>query len=89
MRFLKRYQNRKIYDTHQSCYVCKEEIFHMVQEGEDIQIIDNKTKTDITYLVLLDIIFEREKKSEQMDTDLLVEIIRHFGTFTNLIKKSS
>ena len=43
VRIIKRYQNRKLYDTHQSCYVTLEEIAQIIREGHEIQVIDNKT----------------------------------------------
>ncbi len=46
VRIIKRYQNRKLYDTHQSCYVTLEEIAQIIREGNEIQVIDNKTKND-------------------------------------------
>ena len=48
VRIIKRYQNRKLYDTHQSCYVTLEEIAQIIREGNEIKVIDNKTKNDIT-----------------------------------------
>ena len=50
VRTIKRYQNRKLYDTFQSCYVTLEEIAQIIREGNEIQVIDNKTKNDITYM---------------------------------------
>ena len=44
VRIIKRYQNRKLYDTHQSCYVTLEEIAQIIREGHEIQVIDNKLK---------------------------------------------
>ena len=43
VRIIKRYQNRKLYDTHQTCYVTLEEIAQIIREGHEIQVIDNKT----------------------------------------------
>ena len=48
VKVIKRYQNRKLYDTHQSCYVTLEEISQMIKNGDDLRVIDNKTKNDIT-----------------------------------------
>ena len=47
-RLIKRYANRKLYDTAASRYVTLEELALMLQEGEDLRIIDNQTKADIT-----------------------------------------
>lgn len=65
-RVIKRYPNRKLYDTQKSCYVTLDEIANMVKEGEDVQIIDNKTNEDITSVTLTQIIFEEEKKNKSI-----------------------
>lgn len=59
---IKRYPNRKLYDTNQSCYVTLEEISGLVRQGNDVMVVDNKTKEDITTLTLLQIVFENERK---------------------------
>lgn len=61
---IKRYQNRKLYDTQDSCYVTLEDIRDMIKEGQDIQIIDNATKEDLTSVTFAQIIFEEEKKQK-------------------------
>jgi len=61
---IKRYANRKLYDTEQSTYVTLDEIEQMVKNGEDIQIIDNSSKDDITHVTLAHIIFEQEKSNK-------------------------
>ncbi len=65
-RVIKRYPNRKLYDTQKSCYVTLDEIAAMVKEGQDIRIIDNKTNEDITGVTLTQIIFEEEKKNKSI-----------------------
>ena len=64
-RTIKRYQNRKLYDTHQSCYVTLEEIAQTIREGHEIQVIDNKTKNDITYTTQIQLLFDQEKKEDR------------------------
>lgn len=59
---IKRYHNRKMYDTSDSCYVTLEEISDMIKMGEEVQIVDNTTKEDITSVTLAQIIFEEQKK---------------------------
>jgi polyhydroxyalkanoate synthesis repressor PhaR len=87
-RTIKRYQNRKLYDTHQSCYVTLEEIAQTVREGNEIQVIDNKTKNDITYNTQIQLLFDQEKKSlNNGDTQLLKRVIcSDEGTFTGYIR---
>ncbi len=88
VRIIKRYQNRKLYDTHQSCYVTLEEIAQIIREGHEIQVIDNKTKNDITYTTQIQLLFDQERKSTKPgDTELLKRVIRSTeGTFTGYIR---
>ena len=87
-RIIKRYQNRKLYDTHQSCYVTLEEIAQIIREGHEIKVLDNKTKNDITYNTQVQLLFDQEKKSTRVgDTELLKRVIRSpEGTFTGYIR---
>lgn len=62
-KIIKRYQNRKLYDTQQSCYVTLDDIAKMIRASEEVTVIDNKTKRDITASTLSQIIFESEKKA--------------------------
>jgi len=74
---IKRYQNRKLYDTQQSCYVTLEDIAKMIRASEEVTIVDNKTKRDITASTLAQIIFEAEKKaSEYAPLKVLRDIIQ-------------
>src|SRR5271156_406725 len=57
-RVIKRYSNRKLYDTRDSRYVTLQQIGEMVRAGEEVQIIDNKTKEDKTEVTLALIISE-------------------------------
>jgi polyhydroxyalkanoate synthesis repressor PhaR len=65
VKIIKRYQNRKLYDTQQSCYVTLDDIAKMIRSSEEVMVIDNKTKNDITAATLTQIIFESEKKASQ------------------------
>ena len=65
MKLIKRYTNRKLYDTERSCYVTLEEIAVMVRDGEDIQIIDNRSGEDLTSVTLAQIVLEEEKKTRR------------------------
>ena len=87
VRIIKRYQNRKLYDTHQSCYVTLEEIAQIIRDGNEIQVIDNKSKNDITYITQIQLLFDQEKKSNKPgNVDLLKRVIRSTeGTFTGYI----
>ncbi|MDB4954516.1 MAG: accumulation regulator DNA-binding protein [Myxococcales bacterium] len=61
-RIIKRYANRKLYDTEHSRYVTLDQISEMIRKGDDVKIVDNKTKEDLTTVTLAQIIFEEEKK---------------------------
>jgi len=76
---IKRYTNRKLYDTVESRYVTLEEIAEMVKAGAEVRIIDNRTKEDLTSVTLAQIIFEEEKKTSKMSLGTLRDLIRHGG----------
>ena len=77
---IKRYQNRKLYDTQHSMYVTHDDIAKMMKEGEDVQVLDNKTGEDITKVTLAQIVFEEEKKKQSMlPLDLLKKVIKEGG----------
>jgi polyhydroxyalkanoate synthesis repressor PhaR len=77
---IKRYSNRKLYDTERSCYVTLDEISRMVKEGVEVKIIDNKTKEDLTTVTLTQIIFAEEKKQRSiLPLATLREIIQTGG----------
>lgn len=78
VKIIKRYQNRKLYDTQQSCYVTLDDIAKMIRSNEEVMVIDNKSKNDITAATLTQIIFESEKKASQYaPLFTLREIIQH------------
>lgn len=62
-RVIKRYANRKLYDTRESRYVTLPQIAELVRLGEDVQIIDNRTKENLTTVTLAQIIYESEKSA--------------------------
>lgn len=61
-RVIKRYANRKLYDTQRSRYVTLDQIADIIRAGQDVKIIDNNSKEDLTSVTLAQIIFEQEKK---------------------------
>ncbi len=88
VRIIKRYQNRKLYDTHQSCYVTLEEIAQIIRDGREIKVIDNKSGRDITYTTQIQLLFDQEKKNQGPEnTELLKRVIKsQEGIFTGYIK---
>lgn len=63
---IKRYQNRKLYDTAASRYVTLEDIAQMVKRGEEVRILDNRTKKDLTAVTLAQILYEEEKSERSL-----------------------
>lgn len=63
-RVVKRYSNRKLYDTVESRYVTLPQIADLVRRGEDVQIIDNNTKEDLTRVTMAQILYEEERKQQ-------------------------
>lgn len=80
MRLLKKYPNRRLYDTQTSSYVTLSQVSDLVRNGEDIQIIDSDSEEDITRSVLLQIILEMEAKDEPLlSANVLSDLIRFYG----------
>ena len=75
-RIIKRYANRKLYDTEHSRYVTLDQISEMIRNGDDVKIVDNKTKEDLTTVTLAQIIFEEEKKTPRLSVAGLRKIIQ-------------
>jgi polyhydroxyalkanoate synthesis repressor PhaR len=82
---IKRYTNRKLYDTVESRYVTLDEIAEMIKAGAEVRIVDNRTKEDLTSVTLAQIIFEEEKKTSKMSLKTLRDLIRHGGEMAQQI----
>jgi polyhydroxyalkanoate synthesis repressor PhaR len=79
-RIIKKYPNRRLYDTVTSSYVTLAEMRQMVMEGEPFKAVDAKTGADITRSILLQIILEIEAGGAPMFTEgMLAHIIRFHG----------
>jgi polyhydroxyalkanoate synthesis repressor PhaR len=78
-RVVKRYANRKLYDTQRSRYVTLDQIAEMIRNGEEVKIVDNNSKEDLTAITLAQIIFEEEKKRSFMPLSALRNIIQSGG----------
>lgn len=80
-RIIKRYENRKLYDTEDRRYVSLEDIAVLVRKGVDVQVIDNHKGDDITTQTLTQVIFEEGKKGRNpLSKDMLHEVIRFGNT---------
>ena len=79
-RLIKKYPNRRLYDTHTSSYVTLADIKALVLECENFTVVDAKTNDDITRTILLQIILEEESGGIPMFTEpVLAQIIRLYG----------
>ena len=79
-RLIKRYANRKMYDTRASRYVTLDGVADLVRSGEEVRIVDNETGEDLTALIFAQIIFEEEKRKKGLlELPVLRWIIRQGG----------
>jgi polyhydroxyalkanoate synthesis repressor PhaR len=62
IRVIKRYTNRKLYDTRDSRYVTLDRIAEFVRNGEEVKVVDNRSKADLTKVTLAQIIYEEQKR---------------------------
>jgi polyhydroxyalkanoate synthesis repressor PhaR len=84
---IKKYANRRLYNTGTSTYVTLEDLAGMVKNGEDFTVVDAKSGEDITRTVLTQIIFEQENKGQNLlPITFLRQLIRFYGdSIQNLI----
>ncbi len=74
---IKRYGNRRLYNTETKSYVNYEDLAALVREGNDIKVIDSKSSEDVTKAVLIQLILEEEKNDKTvLPTEFLFQILR-------------
>jgi polyhydroxyalkanoate synthesis repressor PhaR len=79
-RVIKKYPNRRLYDTEISSYITIEDVRQLIVDGEQFEVRDAKSGQDLTRQVLLQIISEHEQDGQPMlSTQLLSQIIRFYG----------
>jgi polyhydroxyalkanoate synthesis repressor PhaR len=79
-RIIKKYPNRRLYDTETSAYITLAEVKELVLQYKEFQVQDAKTGADLTRAILLQIILEEESGGVPMfSTDMLANIIRYYG----------
>ena len=79
-RIIKKYPNRRLYDTEISKYVTLNDVRQLIIDCEPISVVDAKTKDDLTRSVLLQIILEQEEDGEpMMSAEMLEQWIRFYG----------
>nr|AAK21954.1 carbon flux regulator [Rhizobium etli] len=87
---IKKYANRRLYNTGTSTYVTLEDLAEMVKRGEDFTVQDAKTETDITHSVLTQIIFEQESKTGNtlLPISFLRQLITYYGDQMQMVVPS-
>ena len=81
LRLIKKYPNRRLYDTKTSSYITLADVKQMVLKNEDFQVLDAKTNEDLSRQILLQIILEEESGGMPMfSSDLLSQMIRSYGS---------
>lgn len=89
MPLIKRYPNRKLYDTENNRYINLNTIARMIKEGYDVKVIDHVTGDDITSVTFAQIIMEHEKKERAfVPQTILAELIRVGGESISSIRKN-
>jgi polyhydroxyalkanoate synthesis repressor PhaR len=79
-RLIKKYANRRLYDASQSRHITLEDIRGLIVKGEKIKVVEDKTGTDITRHILLQVIAEQEQFGRPiLSTTVLESIIRFYG----------
>ena len=79
-RLIKKYPNRRLYDTKTSVYITLADVKKLVMGGEEFQVVDAKTGDDLTRSILLQIILEEEAAGTPMfSSDVLTQFIRSYG----------
>lgn len=77
---IKKYANRRLYNTSASTYVTLDDLAQMVKDGDDFEVKDAKTGEDITHTVLTQIIFEEENKGQNLlPINFLRQLIKFYG----------
>lgn len=81
MRILRKYTNRRLYDTSRSCYITLEDVKQLVLNQENFQVQDSKTGADLTRNILLQIISEQEAMGHGtlLTNQVLQQLIRFYG----------
>lgn len=80
-RIIKKYPNRRLYDTVESRYITLADIRRLVIEGVDFIVIDKKTQADITRSILLQVIADQEHGTEPLlSREFLSQVIRSYGS---------
>ena len=86
---IKRYSNRKLYDTQESRYVTLEEIEEMIRGGREISVVDASSGEDLTSVTLTQIILEHERNHRgTLPTGFLHQLIQHGDAWQDFVQRS-
>jgi polyhydroxyalkanoate synthesis repressor PhaR len=86
---IKRYSNRKLYDTQESRYVTLEEIEQMIRTGREISVVDAASGEDLTSVTLTQIILENERtRRASLPAAFLHQLIKHGESWQDFVQKS-
>ncbi len=77
MRIVKRYSNRKLYDTAMKRYVRLQDLARIVREGQEVRVVDNVTNDDLTTVTLSRVLLEKEKRRKRpLPPELFASLLR-------------
>jgi polyhydroxyalkanoate synthesis repressor PhaR len=89
MPVVKRYPNRKLYDTEAKQYITLDDVAKLIRRGEDVQVLDHATGEDLTALTLSQVIFEQEKKNSGfIPYSVLTGLIRAGGETLGTLRRT-
>lgn len=77
---IKKYANRRLYDTRQSRYITLDELAQIVRGGADVSVVDAKSGDDLTRQVLIQVLLEEQDRLDMLPVELLHHVIRVQGT---------
>ncbi|MBN2695521.1 polyhydroxyalkanoate synthesis regulator DNA-binding domain-containing protein [bacterium] len=88
MIIIKRYPNRKLYNTENSQYITLDEIGELVKQNIDLKVVDNKTQEDITNIIMAQVVLNIERKERNSSTikDSIKDLISNSGGYINKTK---
>jgi polyhydroxyalkanoate synthesis repressor PhaR len=76
---LKKYPNRRLYDTEKSAYVTLKDVAEMIREGREVEVIDVKTDEEVTAFILTQIIMENAKRQNSLLPAPFLHLVIRFG----------
>ena len=86
---IKRYSNRKLYNTDTKSYITLEGIAALIRAGHEVKVVDNETREDLTAITLTQIIFEQEKKQAGfLPRSVLTGLVQAGGNTLSQLRKS-